>query len=80
MKFMKYFSLEKNTHTSTAATSTYSFHTLSIYNTKLPIIVATADPRLEWYYFLKNIQDIEMHKTCNKGSHCGDQQILLRVS
>jgi hypothetical protein len=71
---------KKNTHISTAATSTNNFHTLSIYNPKLPIIIATADSTMEWYYFLKNIQDIEMHKTCNKGSHCKDQQTLLWVS
>lgn len=80
MKFIKYFSLEKITHTSTAATHRNNFHTLSIYNSKLPLIIATADPRVEWHYFLKNIQDIEMHDTCNKESHYGDQETLLWVS
>lgn len=61
----------KKLHISTAATSTNNFHALSIYNPKLPIIIATADPRVEWHYFLKNIQDIEMHKTCNENLTVG---------
>lgn len=50
---------------------TNNFHSLSIYNKKLSI-TERADPRMEWHYFHKNIQDTEMHKTCNNKAHGGN--------